>query len=791
MSEAKRGTRASSSNACRSVDASNACVVSVSPSKRVAHCGLVLVLALALIACTGSTTPTGTTTARRTTPRLQVRALDVEHVRIPSDGLVHLALWIDGGSFDADPPATATLAAWAVESEGLTTRATPDGIELSLRGTTDALDASLAKLARALATRTLPDARHRELSARLEDARRRALASPARRADELALRALLGPAVSPFEGDPSRADVERVFSSTFGPERALLVVIGEVDEARLQRAIEAAFERAPAASGGSRGEIAPEAIGEIERGPVSALSVAATTASVDEAWALARALAPEAQGAWVYPHRGGASVIVRAEPATLPSIAAQLRFASATPRTPPEAVEVATLAERRGLAWLAERHDEPAGVTRRVSVGAVCAEERGESCVAAVTRARAIAALDDVSADPTNRRGQPPTNSTNRRGQPPMNSTNRRGQPPMNPNDEPAAEARAENGARVRVETREGPLALTLRFETDGTDAAAATVLANVLAARCASEASLEQVTPELEPQGISLVARAADPTRASESIAALVRCASTSNLREVDRVRLRALETRRRSPERGWLAHALTPGALATVAPRGDARGLSRTIDPRAFASATRVGARTTLALVGPVEAGSSAELGARLLSFLPSGEAVTRARWGEAVPLVAERFEAPRVRLALGWRADDASSRGAAVVARAFADAVAARLGAEAEPRWRDGGEGPSGGAWAAVAIDVAPEQVDAVIERARAVRGPSTEELARAFERERWAGADARVAALRLARTGSTRATLPSAAEAEAIVRALRSGAFVIAVGRTQQARAWQRR
>lgn len=765
MSAAKRGARASSSNACRSVDASNACVVSVSPSKRVAR----LALALALFACTGSTTPTGTTTARRATPRLQVRALDVEHVRLPSDGLVHLALWIDGGSFDADPPAAATLAAWAVESEGLSTRATPDGIELSLRGTTDALDASLAKLARALATRTLPDARHRELSQRLVDARRRALASPSRRADELALRALLGPAVSPFEGDPSRADVERVFSSTFGPERALLVVIGEVDEARLQRAIEAAFERAPAASGGSRGVIAPEAIGEVERGPVSALSVAATTASVDEAWALARALAPEAQGAWVYPHRGGASVIVRAEPATLPSIAAQLRFASATPRTPPEAVEVATLAERRGLAWLAERHDEPAGVTRRVSVGAVCAEERGESCVAAATRARAIAALDDVSADPTNRRGQPPTN----------------------PNDELAAEARAENGARVRVETREGPLALALRFETDGTDAAAATVLANVLAARCASEASLEQVTPELEPQGISLVARAADPTRASESIAALVRCASTSNLREVDRVRLRALETRRRSPERGWLAHALTPGALATVAPRGDARGLSRTIDPRAFASATRVGARTTLALVGPVEAGSSAELGARLLSFLPSGEAVTRARWGEAVPLVAERFEAPRVRLALGWRADDASSRGAAVVARAFADAVAARLGAEAEPRWRDGGEGPSGGAWAAVAIDVAPEQVDAVIERARAVRGPSTEELARAFERERWAGADARVAALRLARTGSTRATLPSAAEAEAIVRALRSGAFVIAVGRTQRARAWQRR
>jgi hypothetical protein len=724
-----------------------------------------LALALALVACTGTTTtPTRSTTARRTTPRLQVRALEVEHVRIPSDGLVHLALWIDAGSFDADPPATATLAAWAVESTGLSTRATPDGIELSVRGTADQLDASLVRLAAALSTRTLPDARHRELSERLVDVRRRALASAARRADELALRGLLGRAVSPLEGDPRRADVERFFSHAFGPERALLVVIGEVDEAGLQRAIEAAFEHAPAASGSMRRAIEAEAVGEVERGPLSALSIAATTASVDEAWALARALAPDAQGAWVYPHRAGASVIVRAEPATLPLLAAQLRFASATPRTPPEATDVATLAEQRGLAWLAERHAAPAeGSPRRVAIGAVCAEERGESCVGAVERARAIAAVDDESPNPNDET-----------------------------NDEPSADARAENGARVRVESREGPLVLALRFETDGTDAAAATVLASVLAARCAAEASLEQVTPELEPQGLVLVARAADPERANESVAALVRCASTTSLREVDRVRLRALEARRRSPERGWLAHALTPGAVATVAPRGDARGLARTIDPRAFASATRVGARTTLALVGPVDARGSAALGARLLSFLPPGEAVTHARWGEALPLVAERFEAPRVRLALGWRADDVSSNAsAAAVARAFADAVAARLGAEAELRWRDGGDGPNGGAWAAVGIDVAPERVDAVIERAREVRGPSAEELARAFERERWAGADARVAALRLARTGSTRALLPSTAEADAIVRALRGGAFVIAVGRTQQARAWERR
>lgn len=780
-----------------------------------------------LLACTSTSATTRATTTRRATPRLQVRALAVEHVRLPSDGLVHLSLWIDGGSFDADPPAAATIAAWSVESTRLSARATPDGIELSLRGAADELDALLAQLARALAVRELSDARHRELAERLVDSRRRALASPARRADELALRTLLGPTVSPFEGEPTRADVERFLAASFGPQRALLVVVGELDEARLQRAIEVAFERAPSAAGLTRRRIEARDASEItplERGPLSALSVAATLPSIDDAWGLARALAPEGKGAWVYPHRGGASLILRAEPASLPLLAAQARFAVATSRRPPDAPDVATLAEHRGLAWLAERHDE-APLSRRVAIGGVCAEERGEACVAAFERAHTIALQDDpasgvgagTSPEEASRSSRTRGSSRDRGARTSSDTANDTANDAANDGRHPESadalsfEARAANGARVRVESREGPFVLALRFSTDGTDASAATVLAHALAARCAGEPSLERVAPELDSHGLSIVARA-DPTRHVESLAAIVRCASTTSLREIDRVRLRALEDRRRSPERGWLAHALAPGALATVAPRGDARGLSRTFDPRAFASATRVGARTTLALVGPIDARTTAELGARLLAFQLPGEPVSPVRWGEAVPLVAERFEAPRVRLALGWRAEATTSNtpnatgsnapsatspnaieaaSSAIVARAFAEAVAARLGPEAEVRWRDGGEGPTAGAWAAVAIDVAPEHVDAVIERARAVRGPSVEELARVFERERWAGADARVAALRLARLGRSRVRIPSDTEAEAIVRALQSGTFVIAVGRTQQARAWQRR
>jgi hypothetical protein len=181
---------------------------------------------------------------------------------------------------------------------------------------------------------------------------------------------------------------------------------------------------------------------------------------------------------------------------------------------------------------------------------------------------------------------------------------------------------------------------------------------------------------------------------------------------------------------------------------------------------------------------------LGARLLAALPAGEPAPRVAWGDPTPLVAERFEAERVRIALGWRTDRGGP-GAALVARAFADVVADALGLEAEVRWRDGGEGPTSGAWAALAFDVPPEHVDAVIARARAAQAPSADALARGIERERWASADARVAALRLARTGTSRAAVPAPDTIAGVLSGLRSGAFVMAVGRSQRASAWNRR
>ncbi len=701
-----------------------------------------LLLSVVLACARPGAGPGDDTTPPRSTPRLQVRALSLEHVALPSDGFVHLALWIDGGTLDASPPASATLAAWSIEADGLNARATPDGLELSLRGPADELDGLLDRLAAALATRRLSEARHVELAARLVEARRRATASPARRADELALRQVLGDAVSPFEGEPNQRDVERFFAAAFGPERALLVAIGDVPTAELRAAVARAFEHAPAAEGLPRRALAPAPAMEPERGPSTAATVAVSSPSLDEAWGLARALAPETRSVLVFPHPGGATTLQRAEPAALPLLATQARLARVAPRAPPDPADLAALSERRGTRWLSERHG--LRLDRRVSVGALCRDEGGEPCLAAVASARAI-----------------PEVETEERS------------------------ARAPNGAVVQVEPREGALVLALRFATGGEAPATAGVSASALARRCSVEAALEQVTAEVDPQGLTVLARAAAAELHEEALAALTRCALVSSVREHERLRVRALEERRREPERGWLARALTPGATAVVAPRGDARALSRAFDAGAALRALRVGARTRLAVVGPVPPRATATLGARLLASLPAGSPVEAMTWGEPAPLVAERFEAARVRIALGWRTD-VGGVGAAVVARAFADSV--ELGEEAEVRWRDGGEGP-GGAWAAVAVDVAPEHVDAVVARARATHGPSAAELSRAIERERWAGADARVAALRLVRRGETRAALPE--DPGAVARGLREGAFVVAIGRSQRAGAWNRR
>src|SRR5262245_29315271 len=82
------------------------------------------------------------------------RGPDLAVLAQPGAPLMQVSLFVDAGSRDADPPQTATLAAWlAAQAAGGATQAQvlPDGIELSVPCRPSELAACLARLQNALA----------------------------------------------------------------------------------------------------------------------------------------------------------------------------------------------------------------------------------------------------------------------------------------------------------------------------------------------------------------------------------------------------------------------------------------------------------------------------------------------------------------------------------------------------------------------------------------------------------------------------------------------------------------
>ena len=130
----------------------------------------------------------------------------------------------------------------------------------------------------------------------------------------------------------------------------------------------------------------------------------------------------------------------------------------------------------------------------------------------------------------------------------------------------------------------------------------------------------------------------------------------------------------------------------------------------------------------------------------------------------------------------------RDARPVAEAFARGAAEALTAEGRLLWFAGDAG-EWGAWAAVALEVPIERLETLPLRARDA-APARVEVAERVEAARWRTSDAGEAASRLARTGATRAPAPSAETRRAIVRGLRLGAPVFAIGRPQNPAAVRR-
>ncbi|MEM7447644.1 MAG: insulinase family protein [Myxococcota bacterium] len=167
---------------------------------------------------------------------------------------IRVALFIDAGSLDVVPPQAATVAAWAAASRSeLEARVTPDNIELFTECPKQNLNACLQRLALALASRELDEAQLSICLRRLVQTRRNALSDGRRYATQLAMSALFGHehwnplGASSADIELTKLAIEEFWKTHFGPERALVVLVGDVEGEDLEK-VKDIFSDAPATS---------------------------------------------------------------------------------------------------------------------------------------------------------------------------------------------------------------------------------------------------------------------------------------------------------------------------------------------------------------------------------------------------------------------------------------------------------------------------------------------------------------------------------------------------------------
>ncbi len=662
-------------------------------------------------------------------------------------GLVRASLWIDAGSRDGTPPATATLAAWAA-GEGL---ATPDATVFEARCEQNDLDACLAPLGEALATRAIDPERHAALRARLVEARRRAAADPRRRAEVLAVAAALeSPAVDPL-GDATddealtREAISDFLGAHYGIGRALLILQGDLpsDVREHVARVASGWPRAAA----PRGTREAPAAGARTRTETAAQGATAIAALFDDP-AAAEAAAAATAGTRLFALRGGTVVLStggtpdlqeRTHRLATLTLAGEPPAASATGEADESDPTVAIVSR-----WLAAG----SGGVRALGVGASCAEGRGRPELEECTR-RVRAAVDAaVAAAAPERTG---------------------------PVDGHSGAVRLPNGAQVRSERVPGAVGVVVRFAGGPNESPPGAHGRAAIAARALALECDRPVRPFAESTGWGLI-HVGSPSE----LGAVVRCAMAEPDPEtVARARNRVRAIARRRPARSWAARLVAPGNPGLVAPEGSDSGAAsvRSIDD--FLAEARVGARTVVAIVGDVDPTEATDRVAPILGALPAGEAPGSIERSPAdITLRAEQqaSDTPRVAVAL---AVDAEGRGAATAARAFARALGEAATEAGLPvhAW-DGGAG-EGMAWALIAFDVAEEALDGVPGRIeRAIRTASVD-MEAMHETLRWATGDPRRAARRLARDGTTEPPVPD----RLVIEALRDAEPSYVIGRRE--------
>lgn len=316
--------------------------------------------AIGLVACGGATPPTVTPSAEGAVMD-QAAGVDLLLFERPGNGTVWLSLFIDAGARDTDPPQVATVAAWSAAGE-LSARTLADAVEFEIACPRGEIERCLGLLASAAGRREVSEEAIAAAIERLRATRGRAGADPRRQSDGLALRALLGEGTDPLgtADDDARVDVAAVsgfLASHFGPSRALLVAVGDVDADALRAGVAEAFADAPSAASMREGRAEPTEGVRVEVGEADWVSVATLLDSPEAAVVAGRRFVARMDGgepsADVFPIRGGYALIVRAAgvPAELVVHRARELLVESTPggMVPPE--EPLALARWHGALW--------------------------------------------------------------------------------------------------------------------------------------------------------------------------------------------------------------------------------------------------------------------------------------------------------------------------------------------------------------------------------------------------------------------------------------------------------
>lgn len=708
---------------------------------------------------------TGPTAAR-------VAGAEVVALRRPTDGLVALTLYVDAGSRDSDPPSLATVAAEvAARRAGATARVFPDGTELRLECATTELPRCIDALGEALSSRKTSRAEIESGRRAVSEARLAAGGDVDRAIDTAALGALFGDAAASFDplglpGEEARIDrssVERFWADHFGPTRALLVAIGDLDESTLHQTVNRAFRRLPAARTARTERGLPE--GQRRGTAIVAHEAAAGVAVAFPDFADAAALAlrlgetlpsSSTHGSVelsidAFEVRGGALLVARGRSRTDPiDLAEELAMEVERSRREPIARRAASGAEDEvrgwsegvGSRWIA-RSSKKGGPSRGIGVAVLVAGGRGDrlrdaepdaATLAAATQ-RTEAMLDRIASEvEPSLRGRLEADH---------------------------ASIALENGARIEAMRLPGAarVGLVVRLAGGASEDppslhGRAALLAALYERRCNDSIASHQsvhVTTRVEASAVE-IAFDVEAARAREGIDQALACWLHASYEPsaIEDARLALLERLGTpdAPERAssWAASLLAPKSPGLIAPLGRAGTIAnvRVSDVVRADRELRGGGRITVGLAGDVDLREAVLRIARRIARLPRGTPVPPPHLAAAPRSVdSVSFAGPLPRVVVTYRAlfdARATALGAEALAAVLARVLIERI--DAHVVFAHGGA-DSWGAWAAVGFDLDEASLDSLPDTLRAARPELREriatELADRLRERRWARAD----------------------------------------------------